>query len=144
MYSLLYSCRHPVAAQFCPYPQQQGSMLRWRNESQPPLPINITDITDTLNCEQWIEALTYDITFANEDTGTVKKTTQHLTAWSADDEGCNVIFGTVPYAKLFVNVDFCYVDATFDVVPNIQGAYQLLTLLVHERGEVCENNCNSV
>ena len=48
----------------------------------------------------------------------------------------HVIFGNKRFADKFADADSVYIDATFDVVPNIEGAYQFLTVMVEYLGEV--------
>ena len=48
----------------------------------------------------------------------------------------HVVFGNKEFAKKFSDGDSIFIDATFDVVPNLQGAYQFLTVMIEHLGEV--------
>ena len=56
-----------------------------------------------------------------------------------------MVFGVKEFAAKFSDGDSIFVDATFDVVPNLRGAYQFLTVMVEYRGEVSlliDYNCH--
>ena len=61
-------------------------MLRWRNETQAPVPVHISELAEAMAQDIWIKANTYDITYADEDSGTTEKTINHLQAWAVNVE----------------------------------------------------------
>ena len=48
----------------------------------------------------------------------------------------HVVFGTKEFAAKFIAADSVFIDATFDIVPNLQGAYQFMTVMIEYLGEV--------
>ena len=61
-------------------------MLRWRNETQAPVPTHISDLAEAMAQPVWVLANTYDITVADNDTGLKTKTAHQLQAWAVDVE----------------------------------------------------------
>lgn len=137
---------HPVAAQFLPYHELKTTLLNWRNEEGPPLPTRLRDIAEALQSELWQRELTYPISFADEISGTVENTSHHLQAWAVDLDrkhrngdtyvASHVVFGTVTYASRFQDMSEAFIDGTFASVPNVYGAFQLVTIKIDYNGEV--------
>ena len=120
-----------------PYPALKTSMLSWRNQSLPPLPIHISQIAEALRNPQWEHQLSYEISYANEDTGDGDVYHHKIQAWAVDlNNESHVVFGTPTYASNFKDMDVAYVDGTYDSVPNTEGAYQLLTILIEYKRQV--------
>ena len=136
--SIITPHRHHVAVQFCPFPQIRNTMIRWRNENQPATPKHLWEIAPILRVDLWETRLAYDVTVAAKPTGGTEKTTHQLEAIQVrDDDGAvHVVFGTKSYAESFQDIPNMLVDATFDVVPNINGGYQLLTVMGEKGGQV--------
>ena len=113
-------------------------MVRWRNENQPAVPKNLSEIVPTLQAELWKERLSYKVTVADKNSNSTKTTNHQLEAMQVEDEdgGLHVIFATKSYAQLFQDVPNIFLDATFDVVPNTNGGYQLLTMMGEKGGQV--------
>ena len=61
-------------------------MLRWRNETQAPVPTYISDLTELMSQPVWVLANTSDITVADNNTGLTTKKAHHLQAWAVDVE----------------------------------------------------------
>ena len=122
--------RHHVAAQFCPFPEIRCSMVQWRNENQPTIPKNLREIAPILLTDLWRDHLSYDMTVADKNLETSGQTKHRLEAREVEDEdgGVHVIFATLSYAQNVYDVPNLFLDATFDVVPNITRGCQLLTL----------------
>ena len=59
-------------------------MLRWRNETQPPVPVHISMLADALSQSIWVQANTYEITCADENAGTIEKSAHQLQAWAVN------------------------------------------------------------
>lgn len=106
-------------------------MQNWRSDTQPPLPIDIVYLVNVMTTAQWIQRLSYEVTIADKDAQTVETTTHNLSLWSAiDADGhTHVVIGSTEYAKRFENARYVFIDATFNVCPNIDGVYQLLTIM---------------
>ena len=75
-----------MGAQFAAYPSVRSSILRWRNETQAPIPVHISKLAETMSQRIWIEANSYDITQADNDSGTIQKSVYHLQAWAVNVE----------------------------------------------------------
>ena len=82
--------------------------------------------------------MAYSVTVADKQAGITEKTTHQLEAIQVrDDDGAvYVVFATKSYAECFRDVPNMFVDATFDVVPNTNGGYQLLTVMGEKGGQV--------
>lgn len=90
------------------------------------------------------------MTYADPETQTVTKSQHKLEAWSVSTEWIDAdgisrrdyhtILGTKSFANKFEREMWGYVDATYDSVPNTEGAYQLLTLKISYEGEVSYNH----
>ena len=130
--------RNPVGAQFMPYHALKSSILNWRNQTLPPLPSHLSQIAEALQYPEWQGELLYEMSYANEDTGSVEVSEHQMHAWAVDSNSdeCHVVFGTPTYAAKFMDMDVAYMDSTYDSVPNTEGAYQLLTVLIEYNGQV--------
>lgn len=106
-------------------------------------------MAEFLKSDVWIRELTYKIKFANVDTGLTEESVHTIGTWGVDvlkEKNGNpadnyveshVIIGCQTFADEFRNVTVIFVDGTFDVVPRIEGGYQVLTIMAeHLSGEV--------
>ena len=127
-----------VAAQFCPFHDIRQAMIHYRDKNQPAVPKNLSEIVPTLQADLWKDRLSYKVTLADKYSKTTKITHHQLESMQVEDEdgGLHVIFATKSYAQFFQDVPNIFLDATFDVVPNIDGGYQLLTMMGGKRGQV--------
>ena len=78
------------------------------------------------------------MSYANEDTGNVEASEHQTHAWAVDSNTneCHVVFEIPTYAAKFMDMDVAYMGSTYVSVPNTEGAYQLLTVLIKYNGQV--------
>ena len=129
--------RNPIGAQFTPYPALKTSILNWRNETLPPLPAHISQVAEALRNPKWQRELKYEILSADRETGDVESSEHTIKAWTVEGNNeSHVVFGSRKYVDKFKDLDVAYIDATYDSVPKVDGAYQLLTMMVEYCGQV--------
>lgn len=109
--------RHPEAASIVTYPSIESTMRRWRKSFHPPIPDSLTAYGNILEDDQWRRMMSYN-------RGRIQTATV-----TAADNSVSVVFGNVDYINLLSDATEIFIDATFKVVPAVNGAYQLLTMM---------------
>lgn len=113
--------RYPEAAVTVTYPSVESSMRRWRKSVHPRIPTSLEEYGVILRLPQWSHILGY------------KNDTRHMqcATVTAADGSISVIFGDPEFIDSLSESTDIFVDATFKVVPAINGAYQLLTVMAN-------------
>lgn len=122
---------NPEVAEMVSYDSLKRTFKYWRQADRPQLPKCLNEMSDILNMPAWQQLLTFDV-IHNGKQETHVLDVHHLNV----DDGTIVIFVDRQFALKFeIATDF-FVDATFDTVPNVKGAYQLLTIMAERFGKV--------
>ncbi|XP_043279307.1 uncharacterized protein [Venturia canescens] len=123
-------------------------MSNWRKGLHPILPRNIFQLAEWLQSGVWTEELKFKLSFANVQNENIEETTHEIEAFGVQirrgqrpnhsgevEIEVHIVMGCPLFAANFTNVQYAFVDCTFDAVPNIKGANQFFTLMVEYDGQ---------
>ncbi|XP_066589576.1 uncharacterized protein [Prorops nasuta] len=101
------------------------SLRKWCQLSRPPLPTNIFEVDIILNLNDiWKQLLNFNSNGINYKLSVVKYVDE------ADRDSISIVFGVKKFSENILKDATCfYADATFQTKPDIDGAYQLLTIM---------------
>ena len=114
------------------------SYIRRRN---PPLPKHIAELPNALQSGLRKEALKYKVGEAGPQEGINIMKTYNIEVVSIIDEDgfVHVLFYVPGFIILFKYSTMYFIDATFKIVPQLDGAYQFLSLMSEAYGQVIIN-----
>ncbi|XP_066590560.1 uncharacterized protein [Prorops nasuta] len=114
------------------YNQIKHSLRKWCQLSTPPLPTNLFDIDDLLNSNEiWQKLLNFNYNNENYKMEIFKYVDE------VDQRNISVVFGVRKFADNVLQNAICFfADATFKTRPNVEGVYQLLTLMTKRYNKI--------
>lgn len=114
-------------------------MGRWARGEAPPIPNDIAKLSHTLNSEAWQKRLQYSLIVDGPEVGTKIRRQMGFNVWSKNDAlNFPVVFFTPQHLPEAIrSSSYGFVDATYQSVPAIYGAFQFLTFGVESFGKVC-------
>lgn len=139
--NFFFNSSHQVAAQLLGYPTMKSAIMNWRKGLQPSVPKHIADLAECLQNDMWTAKLTYQLSFANSTTGGIETSDHTIEPYGVQIRKgatieAHVVLGCTTFAAELMDAKLAFLDCTFNVVPNINGATQLLTVMVEHCGQV--------
>ena len=133
-------CSNPELANIAPFWKMKNKIKSYIRRRNPALPKHIVELPEVLQSGLWKEALKYNITEEGPTRGTnvISSYTFEVESVIDEDGFVHVIFYAVNFLLILKNntIIIFFIDATFKIVPPIDGAYQFLTFMCEVYGKV--------
>ncbi|XP_043284626.1 uncharacterized protein [Venturia canescens] len=132
-----------IAAQLLGFPKMKEVMHKWRKQCQiSVVPKNISEIAAILESDVWEKELRYEMIEIDAESGAVTQTKHHFQPYAIKNVRAeiaviesHVVFGWPTFAAVLKEASVGFIDGTFNVVPNVSGAIQLLNVMVEYGGQ---------
>ena len=116
----------------------KATLNRWSRIFSPCLVQHLADLGECLNLEIWVKRFQYEVFEKGDEEGTIIEKVYQMKVWSVvDADGfASTVFACPEFVNKVCESKYVFIDAHYQSVPYLLGAYQLLLMMVEKHGYV--------
>lgn len=140
---LIFLHSHPEALANTSFVNKQSTMRRYSSQDYEPIKNDFGLFAFYLNGESWQKRMTFNLKVDGDEMDSKIDKSFKFNVFEVEDASKDIAVVLIPndFIPELLLATYAFTDATYQTVPQIVGAYQVLTLLVEIKSKVNVHNC---